>query len=226
MQQVQQSMLAQAIAQARVIPNGVDRQVFTPNDQQAARAELGIPPHAKVLLFAAAGIRNNWAKDYQTMRRALQIVGARLPHAVDFVALGQTGHDEQLGAATIRFVPFQQDPAKVARYYQAADLYLHAAKADTFPNSILEAMACGKPVVATAVGGIPEQIIEGKTGFLVPPGDAQGMAQRICILLSDRQQASQMGRRAAAEAERFDLAKQVQAYLDWYAEIITASFAT
>ena len=66
-------------------------------------------------------------------------------------------------------------------YYQAADIYIHAAKADTFPNVVLEALACGLPVVATAVGGIPEQIDHERTGFLVPPGDAAGMAEaRAC----------------------------------------------
>jgi len=53
----------------------------------------------------------------------------------------------------IQFVPHTLDQRRVADYYRAADLYLHAARAETFPNTILEAMACGTPVIATAVGG-------------------------------------------------------------------------
>ena len=91
------------------------------------------------------------------------------------IALGETAPSEQIGDIEIRFVPYQKDPEQVARYHQAADIYIHPARADTFPTTIIEALACGTPVVATAVGGIPEQIVEGKTGFLVPVGDAGAM---------------------------------------------------
>jgi len=65
---------------------------------------------------------------------------------------------ERIGQAEVKFVPYQSSPEDVAKYYQIADVYVHAARADTFPNTVLEALACGAPVVATAVGGIPEQI--------------------------------------------------------------------
>ena len=58
----------------------------------------------------------------------------------------------------------------------ALSFYLHPARADTFPPSVIEAMACGRPVVASKVGGIPEQIVEGETGFLTAVGDSQGMS--------------------------------------------------
>ena len=99
--------------------------------------------------------------------------------------LGEASPPERIGDVEIRFVPYLKDPRKVARYYQAADLYLHPARADTFPTTILEALACGIPVVATAVGGIPEQVMEGQTGFLVPVGDARALARRVIDLLGD-----------------------------------------
>jgi glycosyltransferase involved in cell wall biosynthesis len=94
---------------------------------------------------------------------------------------------ERIGAAEVRFIPYQANQESVARYYEAADLYVHAAPADTFPNTILEALACGTPVVATAVGGIPEQVEDGQTGFLVPVGNARALAERLTQLLSDHQ---------------------------------------
>jgi glycosyltransferase involved in cell wall biosynthesis len=121
----------------------------------------------------------------------------------------------------LRFVPYQKDPATVARYYQAADVYVHAAHADTFPNTVLEAMACGTPVVATAVGGIPEQVDEARTGFLVPAGDAQALATRLMDLLSDDVRRKNMGIEAAEDAcRRFDLRLQVDAYLEWYQALV------
>jgi glycosyltransferase involved in cell wall biosynthesis len=131
-------------------------------------------------------------------------------------------------------VPYQKDPKRVAQYYQAADLYLHAAHADTFPTTILEALACGTPVVATAVGGIPEQIKSlsannatnghpphEATGILVPPRDATAMAIAIEQLLADTSLLRQLGENAAVDARmRFGLEQQVDAYLNWYQEII------
>jgi glycosyltransferase involved in cell wall biosynthesis len=124
---------------------------------------------------------------------------------------------KQIGDVAIRFVPFQKDPQQVARYYQAADLYLHPARADTFPTTILEALACGTPVVASAVGGIPEQVVEGRTGFLVPVGDARALAGRVLDLLADEGLRLRMGRQAAEDAaQRFGLERMVGEYLAFY----------
>jgi glycosyltransferase involved in cell wall biosynthesis len=130
--------------------------------------------------------------------------------------------------------PYQKDPEVVAPYYQAGDLYLHAARAETFPNTILEALACRTPVVATAVGSIPEQVkglelAEGQsqaaklnrygtgeaTGILVPAGDAAVMAVGIERLMNDHSLRGRVGENATRDArERFDLQRQVNSYLE------------
>ena len=222
MQKVEQSILASAIVEARVIPNGVDLNIFQPADQQAARATLNVPQDAKVLLFVANSIRPNVWKDYQTIRAAVHLMVERYKGNVMFIALGEEASPGYAGQAEIRFVPYQRDSTIVAQYYQAADVYIHAAKVDTFPNTVLEAMACGTPIVATAVSGIPEQIEDGITGFLIPPGDPQAMADRILKLLTDQELHNRIARRAAEVArERFDLDRQVKDYISWYEKIIT-----
>ena len=222
MKKVEKSILAPAIMEARVIPNGVDLTIFHWSDRKEARAALDISQDAKMLLFTANGIRNNPWKDYQTMRAAIALVAERLQsQQVLFIALGEDAPPERIGRAEIRFIPYQKDPHIVARYYQAADVYIHAARADTFPHTVLEALACGTPVVATAVGGIPEQVEDGITGFLVPPKDAEGMAKSIVKLLSDDALRMQLGRNAAEIAQRrFDLDRQVDDYLAWYQAIL------
>ena len=156
-----------------------------------------------------------------------------------FIALGEDAEPEQIGRATIQFVPYQQDPAIVARYCQAADLYLHAARAEAWGLTITEALACGTPVVATAVGGIPEQVkglrmddgqgiddlnrsgADEATGVLVPVGDARAMARCIEHLLNDDGLRRRLSHNAADDArERFDLNRQVKSYLDWYEQIL------
>jgi len=225
MDKVDESMLKPACVEQRVIPNGVDLAVFNIADRKEARSSLGLPQEATILLFAANGVKQNVWKDYRTMRAALARIAELInDRPVLFIALGDVGADEAIGAARLRFIPHQASPSSVARYYQAADVYVHAARADTFPNTVIEAAACGLPVVATAVGGIPEQVIEGRTGFLVPPGDGDAMAQRVVRLLQQEGLSRLMGEEARRMArERFDVDHQAATYLDWYESILTSA---
>lgn len=220
MDKVNQSMLKPGIVASKVIPNGVDLKVFHTANQTKARVDLGLPTDAKILLFAANGIRKNIWKDYKTLQSALSKI-SKTETKVFCLALGEEGPSEQIGSIEIRFFPFQRDPKEVALYYQAADIYVHPARAETFPTTVLEALACSTPVVASRVGGIPEQVVEGKTGFLVPVGDAQAMAGRILDLLADDELRLRMGRQATEDASRrFGLDKMIGEYLHFYEEIL------
>ena len=218
MGKVQQSILAPAICEARVIPHGVDLDVFQPAEKSSARETLHLPVRSRIVLLAANGIRTNPWKDFATLREALvRLEGRFRERPLLVLALGERAPDERLPAGTIRFVPPQVDPRNVARYYQAADLYVHAARADTFPNTVLESLACGTPVLASAVGGIVEQVKSlsvkslgfpksqgfGRnhqdwetwpayppgqaTGVLVPAGDAKRLAGALEWLLGAEQ---------------------------------------
>jgi glycosyltransferase involved in cell wall biosynthesis len=238
LQTVGQSMLAPAVIESRVIPNGVDTDVFHPDDKAAARTELGISPGARVLVFAAAGIRRNAFKDYRTMRAAVALVAERLHESnVLFVGLGEDAPAEQVGAARVVFVEYQKDREALARYYQAADVYIHAARAESWGLTITEALACGIPVAATATGGIPEQVkglrwdgmTSGSamcdpseaTGVLASPGDSPGLAAGIELLLTDDDLRRRLGSNAARDAhQRFSLDRQASDYLAWYKEIL------
>jgi glycosyltransferase involved in cell wall biosynthesis len=222
MKKVEQSILMPAIIEKRVIPNGVDLRTFMPADQRPIRQELGLPIDTPILMFAAYGVRHNRWKDFETLHQAVIRVAERMDgQPLLFLAIGQELPSEHIGNAEIRFLPFEPNPAKMAKYYQAADLYIHAARADTFPTTVLEALACGRPVIASAVGGILEQVEEGQTGFLVEVGDQQAMAGRVEQLLRDTSRRAYMGRCAAETARnRFDLERQVNAYLEWYESIL------
>jgi glycosyltransferase involved in cell wall biosynthesis len=223
MDKVKGSMLATAIRDSRVIPNGIDLNVFRPADRLDVRRRLGIETDRPVVLFAAPGIRDNPFKDFGTIRKSVEILSRSLPgKRLLCMALGDDAPPEIVGNAEIRYkqLTAAQD---VAACFQAADLYLHAARAETFPMVILEALACGTPVIATSVGGIPEQIEDGRNGFLVPMSDASGMARRALQLLNEpglSQSFSEESRRAAAE--RFDVTRQVKTTLEWYHEVLSA----
>ena len=221
---VERSNLMPGIKNMRVIPNGIDLTIFQPADKPRVRQQLGIPHDAATLLFAANGCyRNRW-KDYETMRAAVaHLSDSEAADRLLFLALGEAGQDEQIGRAMIRWIPYQADQRVVAQYYQAADVYLHGARADTFPNAVLESLACGTPVVATQVGGIPEQIEQGVTGFLTPECDPASMADALRRLLADADLKRTFGVQAAESARRrFNLSRMVDDYLTWYHDVIQA----
>jgi glycosyltransferase involved in cell wall biosynthesis len=221
MHQVEQSILAPAVVEAKVIPNGVDRAVFHPASKKEAREFLGLPQREKILLFVANAAKSNTFKDYKTVEESVFRVGIRYrEHKVILIVLGEKGESLPFENGEIRFVAFQRDRQITAKFYQAADIYIHAAKSDTFPNTVIEALSCGLPVVATAVDGIPEQVEEGRSGFLVPAGDAESMAMRAIQLLSNDTRRAAMGAAAAEMASQlFGLQKQAEAYLAWYERI-------
>jgi glycosyltransferase involved in cell wall biosynthesis len=214
--QARQSMLK--ATDYKVIPNGIDTTVFRPGDQPAARRELGLPTTTPIVMFAAAA-RHSVFKDPQTLQEAIRLTAARMPDLL-FVCVGMKNPIAALRQVNLRCVPFVSQPRQLASYYQAADVFVHTAKAEAFGKTITEAMACGTPVAATAVGGIPEQIIDGETGSLCSPGNPQELAAKIIYLLSDRPE-NQLHRRVAAaqRGQEFSLQRQTEAFLDWYEEL-------
>ncbi|MBS0156914.1 MAG: glycosyltransferase [Nitrospira sp.] len=225
MRQVEQSILAPAVVEGRVIPNGVDSTVYKPGSRRQAREALGLSQQDMMLLFVANAARSNVFKDYRTIEQCARQVTAQYSNSrITVIVLGDQGDPILYKNGGIQFVPFQRDKRITAQYYQATDVYVHAAKSDTFPNTVLEALACGRPVVATAIDGIPEQIEEGRSGFLVSAGDADAMTGRVIQLLSNEPLRTSMGTTAAAIASRsFGIHRQVQSYLGWYEQILSSS---
>jgi glycosyltransferase involved in cell wall biosynthesis len=218
LERAERSALAPAIASARVIPNGIDLEVFSTGDRDEARALLDVPPDAHVVVFAAQGARTNPYKDFATLRAALELVGAGPGSNVIAVALGERAADERLGRVLLRSEAFVERE-RVAAFLRAADLYIHATRADNHPLAVLEALACGVPVVAARVGGIGEQLRE-ETGVVVEPEDAVALADAVSELLADDGRRQRMGAAALEDARgRFGLESQVEAYLDLYREL-------
>jgi len=227
-------VLSEAALDFRVIPNGVDTSIFNPVGRAESRARLGIEPTDGVLLFAANLTRSNPFKDHATVTAAARRMAetATGAHLV-LICLGEPGPIEQLSHGEIRQLGYESDPHRMADYYRAADLYLHAAHADNAPLTILEALACGTPVVATATGGIPEQIrslagvpgawngdahgVESATGVLVPPSDPESMASAATALLADSTTLARLAHNAVADvAARYSIEQQVNATVAWY----------
>lgn len=226
MDMVGRSVLAPAATQQRVIPNGVDTELFHPGDRLEARAALGIKPGALLLVLVAQGGRANEFRDFPTLLAALGRLGAAPGKQVDAVVLGDPAESQtRLGRVVLRGHT-RVAPESVATWFRAADACVHVARADTFPNVVLEALACGIPVVATAVGGIPEQVRPlGKhshpTGLLVRGGDPAALAASLERILVDDSLRRELGEAAATDArDRFTAERQADAYIELYDELL------
>jgi glycosyltransferase involved in cell wall biosynthesis len=220
MDMVHQSMMKEGIQASKVIPNGVDLKCFYPSNQKNARIILNLPLGIKILLFVGTNMKKSPWKDYKTLLSTIKEI-ATSGIKVLCLILGDKSSSVFFDNVEIRFIPYTTVPQDVAHYYNATDIYVHPAFLDTFPTVILEALACGTPVVASAVGGIPEQIIEGKTGFLVPSGNSELMARRIIYLLENNEILQQMGQHAAEDAvNRFGLERMVKEYIQVYDELL------
>ena len=219
---VKDSVLHPAVKMSKLIRNGINLSIFKPIDRSKARAKLNLPQDAFVCLFVAVEAQKNSYKDYQTIRKALKLVSNQWQgKRIVFIALGgEAGNkmDDGLEVSHVAFIGKLED---VALYYQAADIYLHAARAETFPNTVIEALACGTPVIATGVGGIPEQIKDGETGFITLPSDETAMAERILRILGSNELRSKLASNAALEAgKRFGSESMITEYHSFYKEVI------
>lgn len=217
---LEDSALAPAIASSTLIPNGVDLTVFHPGDRAAAREALGIPRNARVLMFTVASVANPY-KDFQSIRDALPRIAERVGDDVLLLSLGRFPDGEDVGGL-VRSIPYLGSAAEVALHLQASDVVTHMAHAENHPLAILEAQACGVPVVASRVGGIPETMVEGVTGELVPESDTAALADRVSALLLDDERRERFARAAADHArDHFGLDRMVEDYIALYERILS-----
>ena len=220
MARAERSVLAPAIVESRVIPNGIDLRVFRPGSQSVARRQLGLPATGFVSAFAASAGSETSYKGFATLRASFVRLAALAGPEIHLVTAGRELADERIGRLTIHHLPRLTHP-DMAQLYRASDLYVHAARAEAHGLVILEAMACGTPIVATRVGGTPEAVTDGEHGLLVADGDHVGFADSVERFMNDPALRSRMGDAARTRAQRdFDEVVMVRRYIDWFDDVL------
>ncbi len=207
--------------------NGVDAHRFRPADRH--RPIDGCPFAGDDLWVIGTVGRMQAVKDQVTLARAFVEALRVAPELRRHLRLVMVGEGplrqmaqsilEQAGAADLAWLPGERDD--IPEVMQGFDCFVLPSLAEGISNTILEAMACGLPVVATDVGGNRELVRPGRTGELVPATDAAAMARHIVGYAVDRQRARQAGRvgRAAVE-ERFSLDAMVSRYQGLYDRLL------
>lgn len=223
MDKVEESYLGAHPGHFEVIPNGVDLLSFAPGDKGDARGRHGLAQDKFIVLASADVSASSPWKDFATIAKALARLPPRIKQGMLFIGQGDGRGMSSVGGVTAKFYEYDPDPKVIGDQYRAADVFIQSSHADTFPNTILEAMSCGRPVVGTSVGGIPEQVIAGSTGLLNGAGNDLEMADHLQYLYENPGDCERMGREGRRVAEsKFSLDSQVSRYLDLYRSAIDA----
>jgi alpha-1,6-mannosyltransferase len=197
------------VAQVVHQPLGVDASVFTPERRGLPlRERLGLPKGTRVLLYAG---RFAQEKNLPVLLQAF----ARLGRPYHLLLIG--GERAARPAANVTLLPYRRDSLELAGWIASADALVHAGTKETFGLVILEAMACGRPVVAARAGAFPE-LIDDSVGILAEPQDAASMAEAIAALYERDLEA--LGHAARARVlRRFTWQRSFQTQMATYAAL-------
>ena len=207
-------------AKRRVVHSSVDlHRLEVP---PISREDLGVPASGPLLVNAGALVGH---KDHTTLIEAMALVAKALPEA--HLAIAGEGELRPQVEARIRGldlggrVTLLGHRTDVPAIVRAADVYVSSSWSEGLGTSVLEALACETPVVAAVAGGIPEMIIDGKTGFLVPNKDPEALAQAILASLKHRENARAMAAagRGLVE-EQFTVTRMVEGTLAAYNHLL------
>ncbi len=172
------SAIAKACGGVRVIPPGIDPRIFKPHDRELCRKQLGLPADAFVIATGGASLKDKnknlpWLLEQLSLLPALE--------KVIVLAFGD-GAVPVPDGLNVRFAGRIADRCDLARLLAAADVYVTASLMETYGLTLVEAMACGTPVVAFRVGGIPEAAPDGQAAILCEPQDSAALLGAITNL--------------------------------------------
>ena len=221
-----------------VIPPGVDLERFQPIAKAEAKKKVGIPCGDKNIMFAG---RIEPLKGIDTLIQAMALIKERHPDVVENTCVAIIGGDpwsdnpdaemarlqamrQMLGIHDIILFLGAKDQDVLPNYYAAAEMVVMPSHYESFGMVALEAMAMGRPVIASEVGGLAFLIHDGINGYHVPTRDPQALAERIYELLTNDQCREEMGRLARKNAEKFDWSIIAEHIIGVYRHLLDPAF--
>ncbi|MFW6389247.1 MAG: glycosyltransferase [Marinilabiliaceae bacterium] len=203
--------------------NPVDTSLFAPaSDKRLVRQELGLPVDKKLVLFGAANAKDP-RKGADLLMRSLRNLSHTHPglkNQLELVAFGKNA------SAFEALLPFRlhsfhvvHSQEKMARLYQAADMFVLPSQQDNLPNTVVESLSCGTPVVAFGIGGVPEMVRHGQTGYLAEVGKWRELGNGVISLLEDSRQYGTFARDFALQ--NFDPAIVAAQYQGIYDKVLS-----
>ncbi len=217
-----------------VVPAGFDPREMQPIDRAAARKKLGLPENDRIILQLGRVVPRKGidtvihglarlVRDY-SIEACLLVVGGGSENpdpavTPELTRLMQIARKEKI-ASRVTFVGRRQRDV-LKYYYSAADVFVSTPWYEPFGITPLEAMACGTPVIGSNVGGIKYSVVDGKTGFLVPPKDPDALAARLAEMFHDPAMRKRFSRQAIQRVQKhFTWDKVAHMLADVYEEVI------
>jgi glycosyltransferase involved in cell wall biosynthesis len=199
--------------EVRAIPNSVELDKFRPIDRDAARQSLDLPMGRPV--FVTAATQGDPRKGASVLYDAMTKLNR--PNTI-LLQLGGAAPEGVQRHWDHRVLSGIHDPRLMRLAYSASEAHILPTLADNLPNTLLEAAACGVPSIGSDVGGVGEAIEVGKTGWLVPPGDADALAARIGRVIDEATQTADERRRMCRvfAVSNFTPAVQARRYVELY----------
>jgi glycosyltransferase involved in cell wall biosynthesis len=199
-------------------------ELFRPKDGAQCRKNLGLPLDKKLLLFGAANVLD-MRKGARYLFEAVKILVDNFPvfkDKVEIVVFGKMPKELKEGIKLkIHNFKFVSDVKKLVQLYNAADVFVLPSLQDNLPNTVMEAFACGTPVVAFSTGGVPEMVKHKQNGFLAESKNALNLSTGIyeTLFISDLEQMGKNAREKVLKEFNADIiAKQ---YAELYERVIT-----
>jgi Glycosyltransferase len=183
------SPIVKACGGVRVIPPGIDTTLFKPQNKDLRRKHLDLPADAFVIVTGGASLND--------ANKNVPWLFQQLSHLLDLrdvmvLAFGE-GTVPVPSALNVRFTGGIRDRGDLARLFAAADVFVSASLMETYGLALVEAMACGTPVVAFRVGGVPEAALDGQGAILCEPGDGATLIEALMKLRSSPQLRDRLG---------------------------------
>lgn len=205
----------------RTIHNPIDTSVFKPKSRIEARRKLGLPLHKKLILFGAANVADP-RKGMQLLIHALKDLKQKeYKEDVELVLFGKMHEnlEEELPfpATLLNYITRTE---KLVNLYNAADMFVLPSLEDNLPNTVVESMACGTPVVAFRIGGVPEMVPHGTGGYLASLGDAHGLSTGIDYVLTNGESIDFRENARERVLEKFDPQQIASQYAELYKSLI------
>lgn len=210
-----------------VIPYGIETDVYTPRDRVSARVSLGLPVDGFFFLFGAASLKDR-RKGIHVLYEAVRICrsdpafeSALLDGQIRFLSYGWNPAQQDSEGPPVNNLGYVADPEKMAMIYAASDIYICPTLEDNLPNTILESLGCGRPVIGSDVGGVSDLVRHAVNGLLVPPNDPDALSDAMLRVMKspDVMAAWSIAAREGVEANH-SLKHQAESYVKLYQDLL------
>ncbi len=201
-----------------LIHNGIDTNIFKPFYKKEARKKLNLPENKKIILFLADNSKNSPWKGWEYANKILKKYEDR--NDILFLNIGNPEDIESY--KNIKFIKHINDPNIVSLYYNSSDIFLFTSIAENFPLVILEAMACGLPIVSFDVGGVKEVLEHKKNGYIANYKNSESLKKGLDYVLSLNYKELEILKKNSSEKIKtnFDTKQMTDIYIELYKDII------